>query len=377
MNFSTDNETINEEESVELEEEMEEEEEEMNMNKEKMKNFHRNVFQICCGAHTVQLSIWAGLKTEINFLSKVRSLVKKLRTPKYNMHLKTMGLPKPKLDVVTRWGSTYLMCQSLVVIKDFVMELSPTDKDIKITTPNFWSRLESIIQCLAPLYELTKKLQLAKLALTDFYTIWFECKTKLGQFPGILAQNILKNMKERETKLFDNDVFYASMLLDPRYSSLILVDDLKYQKALKVLFELRKRLNDLQNFETVENTIQEPSTSLSDLQREVLQARAVLNDRNRGNFTDENIKREVSMFDEFIQSSELQILSFWASKKFIYPCLYKLAMIVFSVPSTQVDVERFFSCLKLILSDQRSSLGSQILNDTLLVKLNFDIVERM
>lgn len=64
------------------------------------------------------------------------------------------------------------------------------------------------------------------------------------------------------------------------------------------------------------------------------------------------------------------IMTYWESKKYVYPYLYKIATILHSVPATQVSVERAFSALRLVLSDLRSNMSSDTLAKTLFLKLN-------
>ena len=66
---------------------------------------------------------------------------------------------------------------------------------------------------------------------------------------------------------------------------------------------------------------------------------------------------------------EIGILdSFWHRRKNDYPMLYEVYMLISSVPGTQVSVERLFSHLKFILSDQRSALAGTILDAILFVR---------
>lgn len=64
------------------------------------------------------------------------------------------------------------------------------------------------------------------------------------------------------------------------------------------------------------------------------------------------------------------IMEYWQEKKCIYPHLYQLAKVVHSVPATQVSVERSFSALKMMLTDQRCNLSEESLAKLLFVKLN-------
>lgn len=69
-------------------------------------------------------------------------------------------------------------------------------------------------------------------------------------------------------------------------------------------------------------------------------------------------------------SRKTNILQFWEEKRKYQPELYKLAIVVLSVPATQVSVERLFSGLKYILSPLRTNINDKILEDQLLVRTN-------
>lgn len=70
------------------------------------------VHGIRCSSHCLHLVITHAIKKSPqiqSFLDKVRTLLKKLRTPKYRNLLKSQGLNIPTLDVITRWNSVYEM----------------------------------------------------------------------------------------------------------------------------------------------------------------------------------------------------------------------------------------------------------------------------
>lgn len=69
-------------------------------------------------------------------------------------------------------------------------------------------------------------------------------------------------------------------------------------------------------------------------------------------------------------SHKSDVLKFWKQMETTYPELSELAKTIFSVPSTQVSVERLFSGLKFILSPYRTSISSKNLEDQLLVRTN-------
>lgn len=73
------------------------------------------------------------------------------------------------------------------------------------------------------------------------------------------------------------------------------------------------------------------------------------------------------------QPHTLDVWEFWKSRKSSHPELYQVASLIFSVPSNQVSVERAFSALRLVLADQRTSLGEEMLEIILLLKLNIQL----
>ena len=70
----------------------------------------------------------------------------------------------------------------------------------------------------------TKSLQFEKLIFGNFFGIWLNCKLKIPKITStssVLAQLLLSAMKTRETNLLKNDLFLASLYLDPTYKVFI------------------------------------------------------------------------------------------------------------------------------------------------------------
>lgn len=67
---------------------------------------------------------------------------------------------------------------------------------------------------------------------------------------------------------------------------------------------------------------------------------------------------------------ETNVNQYWYNKRFACPILYKLACVVHAVPASQVSVERCFSTLRFILSDYRSRMREDTLENLMLIMLN-------
>ena len=60
----------------------------------------------------------------------------------------------------------------------------------------------------------------------------------------------------------------------------------------------------------------------------------------------------------------------WEQSSRKFPLLNQIFEICAGIPSTQCPCERDFSCLKLLVSEKRTSLSSKLIDDILLIKLN-------
>lgn len=67
------------------------------------------------------------------------------------------------------------------------------------------------------------------------------------------------------------------------------------------------------------------------------------------------------------------VLSFWENAKDTEGVLYELAMTVYAIPPTEVQIERDFSRLDKILTKFRNSLSEDMLEALLMINLNPEV----
>lgn len=70
------------------------------------------------------------------------------------------------------------------------------------------------------------------------------------------------------------------------------------------------------------------------------------------------------------RSVSFDVWKFWVDRRPTHPQLSAVASVVLATPSNQVSVERGFSALGLILTNSRSTLGEDTLQNLMMVKLN-------
>ncbi|XP_034247841.1 uncharacterized protein LOC117649314 [Thrips palmi] len=162
-----------------------------------------------CGAHTLQLAVDDAIKEtpEVKaLLTKVRDLAKFLRTPTMVRELKKQDLTLPKLDVVTRWGSSFDMCESVLGLKEFSQKsFSKADQQQYGLSANDWSKVEELIKCLRPARKASIKLQGKSILLGDFFRIWSTCYDKLTKLKHPLAEALCCAMEKRkQSEMYKN-----------------------------------------------------------------------------------------------------------------------------------------------------------------------------
>lgn len=113
-----------------------------------------------CAAHTLQLAVNEILKNDVfkRIIKSLREIAKKCRNVKYEYLFKQSNVPYPRLDVETRWGSTYIMLQGLYDNESFFKSLGSTYNELDISFDH-WIFLKKYVQALKPIYITTLKFQ--------------------------------------------------------------------------------------------------------------------------------------------------------------------------------------------------------------------------
>jgi len=348
---------------------------------------------IRCVAHTLQLAVLDSLKdsTIQKLLNKVRGLVRKLRNQNYVYLIKKENLKTPILDCLTRWNSTYDMLERLQYLKDFIQNMSVNDKTLKKVALSYydWQQVETISKALLPAKVCSKKLQTEQLTMTDFYGAWISCKIQTNVLNSNFANKLVQLMTNREKIILNNQVLLAAIFLDPRYN--ITLNREQSATAIRHLtniwiclkqMELNKEDVNSINLECDQNASDHnsPTDPIDDLE---IYLRSKVNDESTSsdfgtlsNSQTETIETKIETLLKSFSIEEkrlchkINILQFWKSKKLVYPELFELSNVVFSVPATQVSVERLFSGLKFVLSPYRCNISAKNLENQLLVRTN-------
>ncbi|KAE8738627.1 hypothetical protein FOCC_FOCC015885 [Frankliniella occidentalis] len=275
-----------------------------------------------------------------------------------------------------------------------------------------WKAVDALLEDLGPARKATTDLQREDLTLGEFFAIWTGVVLKLEKRKrsSELAKALLEAMKTREKRvlysdrrkgeryspLFNYPSFNAALFLDPRFFSILSpeqVDDAK-----KYLISLWERM------EAVKGPAEIPAdTTLSsdsdgddsdgeqDLFSKLLEAKNKERLRQSQGASDHRAgpagraaQRAAlrAALDDYERSTsplsrKASVFDYWAKRKLLCPELFELAMVVLSIPATQVSVERLFSALKFILRPQRHGLSAKLVNDVAFLQANRSVVKAL
>lgn len=249
-----------------------------------------------------------------------------------------------------------------------------------------WTALKELVYLLKIPYDATIEFQRHKLALSDVYGKWIGmqlhlkmCATK-KQFKSGLAKHF-DSFESRKKNIFKNPFMAAALYLDPRYHHIVVSNDEKRENARETLLKIYRRIHAIESTTNNDSTAEKTNVS-SDFSFEFDEKRAVLehfSQRNTGahntsvsSTTDIEMIINLFCLHSFPPNCS-NILEYWADAKDTHRELYDLAMVVFAIPPTEVQIERDFSHLKCVFTDRRCNLNQSRLEAILLIHLNKDL----
>lgn len=247
-----------------------------------------------------------------------------------------------------------------------------------------WSILKEIVVVLKVPFNVTIAFQNQRLTLSDVYGRWLGAQLHLDMLrkkksmKTKLAEHLYNFLDKRKTVIFENPCMASALYLDPRFHSVIIECPEKTELAKNNLLNIWRRIIVLEsNSEPVTEVI---DVSNGDSSFEFDEEAALLKHLNRAKTSNTVNSRQyndiefiIDLFNPEPLDPKESVLNYWERQKDEQKELYKLAMVIFSVPPTEVQIERDFSGLDFIFTNRRGRLSHQRLEDILLIYLNKDL----
>lgn len=250
-----------------------------------------------------------------------------------------------------------------------------------------WSVLKEIVYISCIPYKATVALQKNDITLSDVYGIWLKmeihlkhCMTK-KTFKTKLAICMNDTVKERKKTIFESTLMQCAIFLDPRFRKEITNDPQKVALVKQNLIQIWNKVNFTQTQAETSNNSALSSNFGSDFDEDAeLNKYLAQSGQNELNISQENTSEARTRIDSIIDTfnpkilpTKDSVLQFWFSVKNEHPELYQLALIIYSVSPTEVQIERDFSKMGYIFNDRRCALIQERLEDIMIINLNPDL----
>lgn len=223
-----------------------------------------------CSIHTLQLAVHDSIneikRHHNNYLTKIRSVVKNMKSSTYVEKINSLNIKIPGIDIVTRWNSSFIMIHKLIGIENDMHKLyeffSGRELDDIQLSREHWDFMKKFHSAFLPCYELTLKLQSSEISmgmvmihssghnsfikrhvhifLGDFFFMWKKCLFNLKESLDTgndFSKIVSDSMNFRMNKMLDgNDILLASLYIDPRYNYESKVWNEELKSRAEVLF---------------------------------------------------------------------------------------------------------------------------------------------
>jgi len=333
-----------------------------------------------CAVHDLSLAVKAALKAvETNsvglMIEDCKVLVRHVKKTGMNRKLsKTL-----KQDVSTRFNSVYTMLQSIDDVFDEVTSALTESDNITYLANIKRKTLKSVCKELKRFDEATLKLAVEKEETLHLVVpILHELKSKMVKQAakyGVtnpemskLCNELAKTVGEKCTAKLTWYQF-AAAFLNPEYRS--------HEGMVQMEAEVDRVRLDLKNMVeglSTGHNANEPAakkirTVLCDSDTESENEELDSQSTSAGELSDEFNKYMTSTFD--CDDGTMQPLQFWKCHAKRFPVLSQIARSVYGIPATQNKSERAFSAASHVMTDLRTTLDPEHLDELLLIRSNY------
>ena len=373
-----------------------------------------------CAAHILNLIVQDGLKEVDISIKRVRAAVRYIRNGGSRLvkfkeivdDEKVESNAFLKIDVPTRWNSTYLMLKAANVYEKVFIKLAEDDLsykfDLSVENKGFgcpdktdWENSKKMEEFLEHFYDVTKRVSstLNVTSNTFFHEIaevrlliqtWLDSedtlqvamghrmKDKFDKYWGLWHINTQESMaaaakgkgkdKDKEKENVNLLIFIAAVV-DPRYklslyTNAVIDEIFGQEKGQLVWAAIKTCVNELfeeysKLYAPVEGTAEVDDTSVAKGGRGGMLKHVIAKKLKMNNGTSSSAKSELEKYlaeDTEDGDAKLDILAWWKLNAHRYPVLAHLARDVLAIPISTVASESAFSTSGRILDDFRTSL---------------------
>ncbi|XP_055543350.1 uncharacterized protein LOC129728902 [Wyeomyia smithii] len=335
---------------------------------------------IRCAVHTLQLAILDVVSKSHEAVKLLTESAKKCRSVKYTSAFELQKARYPPVWGQTRWCGIYSMVSCFLDQKSFFEKLAEQFPEMDLS--GSWDFTRQYAEAFKPLFICTKNMQSKHISLSEFYLQWMITIQKVKKMEtNPFSAPLVESLNKRLTSLRTSRAFKIALYLDPRlnFAGSKLFTSEEKEEIQSYIVETWNRIHQLQS----------PVAKPSDVQQLINQDKG--EDENDVLLTElfggtaESSFLEDNNFNQQLKAIEVEprrtynfdVWNIWVDRKCTHPELSAVAAVVLATPSNQVSVERAFSALALVLTNNRSTLGEDTLSNILIIKLNKPLFDKI
>jgi hypothetical protein len=293
--------------------------------------------------------------------------------------LQNAGIKTLNMDVETNLSSLIQMIIDVHEFEEKLKEIGTNEERLKLSD-EAWQFATEFAQLFTPVKEVMKEFQSANMAISDFYISWLRIEIRVSKVPDgqmQLKAKLLEALEQQKHKFFENDIFVAALVLDPRvYWSQNPKDFYNPALCEKGIQHLEKVHQAIINRAQAENTtVQQVENELDEEMNQILGGgkRRKLNEiipiRERIN---DFLTRPIFNSNRWINPIE-----YWSNKSIIEPEIHSVYQVVFGAAFSKDKTENDFSGFALVHKHLKTLLSDKTLQAIIICKNNLDLLPKI
>ena len=295
-------------------------------------------------------------------------------------------------DVDTRWNSTYLMVEAGIKAKRQISRWISSQSEMPQFTDQDWGFLGQIAKTLRRFYDHTlyisqsaPKISYAVPIYYDLHDLMHDAASREGEFENIHEDisDAVNSALDRYSKYYDymdgQDIYYIALILNPRYKTQLLEQDLGKAAANLIIQHIKKVLH--QQYPPIPSRHPLPgsgsessataSVTSTAPSRQTLEAR-LLAKIQRSTSLESDIDRyfdhPVAQIGEGVIDDPNWLFDWWKAHKNEYPRMAVAARDYLAIPASEVSCERLFSAGRDMIGLRRHSLKASTMRQLALLR---------
>ncbi|XP_062537374.1 uncharacterized protein LOC134205795 isoform X2 [Armigeres subalbatus] len=321
-------------------------------------------------------------------IERIERFLHVLRSPQYKNHFETGKATYPPLWCSQRWLSNFKSIRRIIKQESLYMSLGEKHPDLALSESD-WQFLREYHAAFLPLHKLFKTVERSRTKHVTFSAFYMQLLLVIKDVRALgnrFSKPISDLLSERLMVLKERMVFRAALYLDPRFlyfKSVVLTRE-QQDDAQNYILNIWNRINALKpNSQTAQfeadklKQEDKKDDDMDDFLSEMFggpsegTSKAVVPLSSTVTPVLQQLK---SLEIEPRQPHDYDVWNHWLQRSVSHAELFSVAMVVMSLPSNNVCLERTYSAL--ILADRNDGLTEQTLDELLLVKLNSSLFEK-